>query len=171
MKPDQFFMVGLEVREPLLYRGCGLDGIYLLNGYSVDQHDGERHVSVSDIDGLHEAIGRHIVSHRKALATKEIRFLRNTLGLTQAELAARLGNTSQSVARWEKGECEIPGTAEKLLRAMFLASLLRDEDLEELKKLLNVRLAELDDQDEVRQAPAQFEFFDKWEERPDSLAA
>lgn len=171
MKTDQFYLVGQEVKEPLLYRGCGLEGIYLLNGYTVEEHDGERHESVADIEGLHRAIGRHLVAHRKGLSPKEIRFLRNTMGLTQAELAGKLGNNSQSVARWEKGECEIPGTAEKLLRAIFLASLLRDDDLDALKELLNVRLAELDDRDEVRQVPAQFELFDQWEERPDPVAA
>ena len=171
MKADQFYLVGHEVREPLLYRGCGLDGIYLMNGYAVEEHDGEHHVSVADIEGLHQAIGRHLVAHRKGLAPKEIRFLRNAMGHTQAELAAKLGNNSQSVARWEKGECEIPGTAEKLLRAIFLASLLRDDDLDALKKLLNVQLAELDDRDEMRQTPAQFELFDQWEERQDNIAA
>ena len=170
MKTDQFYLVGEDVKEPLLYRGCGLDGIYLLNGYDVEYHDGDRHVSVMDVEGLHQAIGRHLVNRRKGLSPKEIRFLRNTMGLTQAQMAARLGNNSQSVARWEKGECEIPGTSEKLLRAIFLASLLRQDDLNALKDLLNVRLVELDDRDQVRQDPAQFELFDQWEERPDHAA-
>lgn len=171
MKTDQFYLVGQEVREPLLYRGCGLDGIYLLNGYTEEEHDGERHLSVADVDGLYQAIGRHLVVHRKGLAPKEIKFLRNTLGLTQAEMAKRLGNNSQSVARWEKGECEIPGSAEKLLRAIFLASLLRDDDLDSLKDLLNVRLADLDDRDEIRHTEAQFELFDQWEERQELFSA
>lgn len=162
---ERFYQNGKEFLEPLLYRGCGLDGVYLLNGYKTEHHDGEEHVSVSDIDGLHMAIGRHLVAHRKGLSPKEIRFLRNTMGLTQAEMAARLGNNSQSVARWEKGECEIPGTAEKLLRALFLATLGRVEDLVALKDLLERRLDDLDSMDETKTAPAQFELFDKWEER------
>lgn len=87
------------------------------------------------------------------------------MGLTQAELAARLGNNSQSVARWEKGQTEIPGTSEKLLRALFLASLMRDDDLSALKDLLESRLDQLDDKDEVSPHPAQFELFDRWEEK------
>ncbi|AMY67993.1 helix-turn-helix domain-containing protein [Frigidibacter mobilis] len=161
---DSFLLNGEELREPLLYRGCGLDGIYLLNGYALEEHDGERHVSISDVDGLHLAIGRHLVTYRKGLSPKEIRFLRNTMGITQAEMAARLGNNSQSVARWEKGECEIPGTSEKLLRAVFLASLIRPEDLCALKDLLQSRLDALDNRDETQTLPAQFELFDKWEE-------
>lgn len=120
---DNFYLTGESVRdsEPHSYRVCGLDGIFLLNGFDIDYHDGERHVFIKEIDGLHAAIGKHLVMHRKALAPEEIRFLRRTMGLTQAELADDLGKTSQSVARWEKGETEIPGVAEKLLRAIFIA--------------------------------------------------
>lgn len=164
MIAEGFYLNGEDVQEPMLYRGCGLEGIYLLNGYSTEIHDGEMHVSIADVDGLHFAIGRHLVAHRKALSPKEIRFLRNTMGLTQAELAARLGNTSQSVARWEKGESDIPGTAEKLLRAVFLATLDRSEDLQALKDLLERQLDVLDVLDETHTPPAQFELFDKWEE-------
>ena len=165
MISDRFYLTGQDVSEPLLYKGCGLEGIYLLNGYEKLVHDGEVHISIVDLEGLHKAIGRHLVSHRKGLSPKEIRFLRNTMGLTQAEMAARLGNNSQSVARWEKGECEIPGTAEKLLRAVFLASLVRQDDLTALRDLLDSKLTELDDLDEVVSPQAQFELFDQWEER------
>src|SRR5690606_8939703 len=73
--------------NPYRYRACGLDGIYLLNGYTVEDHEGERHVAIADVDGLHQVIGRHLVMHRKALAPRELRFLRNTMDLTQRELA------------------------------------------------------------------------------------
>lgn len=165
MKAEQFYLTGHAACEPFLYRGCGLDGIYLLNGYAIYEHDDEQHVSITDMDGLHKAIGRHLVAYKKGLSTKEIKFLRNTMGLTQAELAARLGNTSQSVARWEKGECEIPGTAEKLLRAVFMASLMRNDDLLALKELLVNKLTELDELDDPHSVSAQFELFDQWEDK------
>jgi DNA-binding transcriptional regulator YiaG len=164
MNPDSFYLEGETVKTaPYRYRACGLDNIYLLNGYHMEDHDGEDHVSISDIDGLHRAIGRHLVTHRKALSVKEIRFLRNTLDLTQAELAARLGNTSQSVARWEKGETEMPGAAEKLLRAIFLVSIMTHEELDALKNLLSG--TDLDQRDELKTQPAQFELFDRWVEK------
>lgn len=137
---ETFYLTSEEVRnEPVLYRACGLDEIYLLNGYDLEDHDGEQHLSVQKMEELHQAIGRHLVTHRKGLAPKEIRFLRNTMDLTQAELAARLGNNAQSVARWEKGECEVPGASEKLLRVVFLASLLTDEELDALVCVLDER--------------------------------
>jgi DNA-binding transcriptional regulator YiaG len=164
LSPDRFYLAGKEVvTAPYRYRACGLDGMFLLNGYVIEEHDGEVHVAISDIDGLHKTIGRHLVRHRKALSPKEVRFLRNTLDLTQAELAARLGNTSQSVARWEKGECEMPGAAEKLLRAIFLVSVMTNEDLDSLKDLLSG--TDLDQKDETRSGQAQFKLFDSWVEK------
>lgn len=165
MNAEHFFLTGEAVCEPYLYRGCGLEGIYLLNGYTIFEHDDEPHVSIKNLEGLHQAIGRHLAINRKGLAPKEIKFLRNTLGLTQAELASKLGNDSQSVARWEKGQTDIPGSAEKLLRLIFLASLVRDDELELLKELLETKLDELDQRDQLSSRAAQFELFDEWAER------
>lgn len=166
MNSESFFLTGEEVRkEPYLYRACGLENIYLLNGYRTDEIDGEEAVAITDLEGLHKAIGRHLVLHRKGLAPKELRFLRNTMGLTQAELADKLGYNSQSVARWEKGECDMPGAAEKLLRVMFLAPLLTDGELAMLRDLLVTRLSELDEVDELTPAQAQFELCDHWTEK------
>lgn len=172
MNMDHFHLVGEELRaEPYKYRACGLDGIYLLNGYRIDVHDDEKHVSFTDIEGLHRAIGRHLVLHRKALAPNEIKFIRKTMDLTQAELAERLGNTSQSVARWEKGEIEMPGPEEKLLRATFLASLLTDSELTTLREFLNKTLIELDSIDQADAPEAQFQFGDEWKEKCPAIAA
>src|SRR5271155_1684552 len=96
MNRENFFRPSEEVREPYHYRACGLENIFLLNGYDFDQHDGERHVFVREVEGLHQAIGRHLVCGRKALTGQEIRFLRKTIDLTQEELAEKLGNNAQS---------------------------------------------------------------------------
>ncbi len=168
MRGDAFCWSGEEVqREPYAYTVCGLDNIFLLNGYQVSHHDGEESVSVIDVDGLHRAIGRHLVLHRKGLSPKEVRFLRKTMDLTQAELAAKLGNDAQSVARWEKGTCEMPGTAEKLLRATFLAeNIVDDSDLAILRRLLVSVMDELDSVDEIKPPQAQFRLDERWAEAP-----
>lgn len=166
MTEDHFCLVGEAVKaEPYQYKGCGLDGIFLLNGYHFEEHDGERHVSITNLPGLHQAIGKHLVLHRKALSPKEIRFLRNTMQLTQAELAELLGNTSQSVARWEKDQCAMPGPEEKLLRTIFLARFISDDELQALRELITNRLAELDNIDQMASPRAQFELFDNWQEK------
>jgi DNA-binding transcriptional regulator YiaG len=160
-----FSLSGEEANKPLAYRTCGLEGIYLLNGYQIDTYDDEEYLTITDVDGLHKAIGRHLVKNRKALSAAEIRFLRNTMDLTQAELARKLGNNSQSVARWEKGICEIPATSEKLLRAVFLASLMTADELSSLRDFLLSQLQEIDGLDEVNAVDVQFELFGHWTER------
>ncbi|MCH8117089.1 MAG: helix-turn-helix domain-containing protein [Proteobacteria bacterium] len=164
---ENFYLTGESVSDskPYEYRTCGLDGIFLLNGFEMREHDGELHVSINEIDELHLAIGKHLVTHRKALVPKEIRFLRKTMGMSQADLAEVLGKTSQSVARWEKGTHDIPGSAEKLLRAIFVArSLMDDDDLETLRTLLVEKLGELDAIDELQTRPVQFSLTNHWTE-------
>lgn len=166
MNKALFCWSGEEIEpKTYAYTICGLDNIYLLNGYRISRHEGEEFVSVVDVDGLHRAIGRHLVMHRKGLNPKEVRFLRKAMDLTQAELAAKLGNDAQSVARWEKGTCEMPGTAEKLLRATFLAENIADEsDLRVLRNLLVSVMDELDLIDEVESPQAQFKLEERWSE-------
>ena len=165
---EDFYLTGENVTdsEPYEYRSCGLDGIFLLNGVDRHTYDGDEYVSIKDIDGLHIAIGKHLVLNRKALAPKEIKFLRKTMEMTQSELAEVLGKTSQSVARWEKGEVSIPGSAEKLLRALFYARhIISEEDLQVLRDLLLEKLGELDAMDQIDPRPVQFALGDHWMER------
>ncbi|MCH9694282.1 MAG: helix-turn-helix domain-containing protein [Gammaproteobacteria bacterium] len=165
---ENFYLHGESVdsSDPYEYRSCGLDGIFLLNGVETEEHDGEESVSIKNIDGLHVAIGKHLVLNRKGLTPKEIKFLRKTMEMTQQDLAKGLGNDAQSVARWEKGEFAIPAPAEKLLRAMFYAAyILTKEDLEALKTLIVERLGQLDDLDQIEPLPVQFMLGDHWTER------
>lgn len=130
---------------PFHYRRCGLDNIYLVNGFEVEHdEDGDHYVSVLDVDGLHKAIGFHLVSNRKILAPKEIRFLRKTLDLSQAELGRLINQSGQQIARWEKGENHISGPADRLLRLIFVGTLVRDGIIELPLQFLN-RIDNLDD--------------------------
>ncbi|RBP06429.1 helix-turn-helix protein [Roseiarcus fermentans] len=164
MTRTHFFKQTEEVRAPYHYKACGLDNIYLLNGYDIDEHDGERHVFVRNMEELHNAIGRHIVTKRKGLTGQDIRFLRNTLDMTQNELARELGNNAQSIARWEKGQVDIPGDAEKLLRVFFFAKLATADELAELRSLIIQDLTELDNMDERVTPIANFFLSDRWKE-------
>lgn len=108
---------------PFHYRRCGLDNVYLLNGFEIEHdEDGERYVTVIDVDTLHKAIGLHLVCNRKQFSGKELRFLRREMDLTQSEVGRLIGQNSQQVARWEKGESKIPGPADRLIRLMYLSS-------------------------------------------------
>ena len=110
-----------ELSDTLHYTACGLDDVYLLNGFTHETVDGEEFITIQDLEGLWKTIGRHLVMQRKALAPKQARFLREHMNLTQAELGAKLRVSDQTVARWEKGENHISGPADLMLRVLFLA--------------------------------------------------
>src|SRR5712672_2121928 len=54
--------------EPLHYTACGLDDVYLVNGFTRETRDGEQYTTIEDMDNLWKAIGLHLVTKRKALA-------------------------------------------------------------------------------------------------------
>jgi len=153
MNTADFFMPEESLKsERLHYKDCGLDNIYLLNGFDWETHDGEEYVSITDIDELHRAIGIHIVLARKAPSSKEIRFLRNEMDISQAELGKVFGVSDQSVARWEKGHTEIPGTAVFSLKLYYLISLVPEEQKLGFINEFIKALGHLVDMDETEEA-------------------
>jgi transcriptional regulator with XRE-family HTH domain len=142
--------------EPLHYKACGLDDVYLFNGFKIEKIDGDEFVTIEDLDGLWKAIGLYLVTMRKGLAPKEIRFLRHHMNYTQAELAARMRVTDQTVARWEKGS-DLPGPEDLLLRVLFLSSKIAQPE----GKTLLAHFPKLSDQiierDEPEAKPTLFE--------------
>jgi DNA-binding transcriptional regulator YiaG len=115
-------VMGERNRKPYHYTECGLDNVFLLNGFVIERMDGDDYVSVESIDNLWKSIGLDLVTHQKFFAPKELRFLRGLMDLTQLELASLLRVEDQTVARWEKGKVRLPGTADLAIRALFLAS-------------------------------------------------
>ncbi|MGM0541874.1 MAG: helix-turn-helix domain-containing protein [Pseudomonadota bacterium] len=111
------------------YTECGLDNIYLQNGYNESDLDGESYISIDSIDELHAAIGELLVEQSIALSPKEFRFLRTELNLSQKVLGGILDVDGQTVARWEKGETNIPRTSDVVLRAIYLESIDKDSSV------------------------------------------
>lgn len=105
------------------YIDCGLDNIYLKNGYSEVETDYGKGISIHDLHGLHRVIGANIVNSNRPLTGKEIRFLRIELELSQKRLASIFDVTDQTVARWEKEETEFPQSSDIVLRTMYKESL------------------------------------------------
>lgn len=105
------------------YTESGLDNVWLENGVTVEAHPnyGEL-VSIVDVKGLHEAIGRWLVSQPRALTGSEFRFLRLELDMSQKTLAAMVGTNEQSVAKWEKARTKAVANraAERLLRLAYI---------------------------------------------------
>jgi DNA-binding transcriptional regulator YiaG len=95
---------------------CGLDYVYLVNGYDIDQE--EESITIYNEDKLHREIARTVLLYRKNLKGQEIRFFRSLLRLTQAQLANKLSVARETVVRWENddNEHQIPEMADGLLR-------------------------------------------------------
>lgn len=128
---------GEKDKEPLHYTACGLDDIYLMSGYEIVKTTHGHGISVKNLDELHVAIGCNLARRKKVLSAKELRYLRKHMNLTQSELGKLLGLTSQQVARWEKSESEISGSADVLLRAYFIQHAGGELDLQELVSALD----------------------------------
>jgi DNA-binding transcriptional regulator YiaG len=120
----RFQIGGKAAAKAFHYKMCGLDDVYLLNGFKIHKTSYGTGVSIENADELHRSIGLFLILKRKALSPKDVRFLRKEIDLTQGELAGYLGVTSQTVARYEKGETDIPGPVDRLLRLLFAYHLL-----------------------------------------------
>jgi DNA-binding transcriptional regulator YiaG len=143
----RFVLKGHEMApEPYQYRACGLDDIYLLSGFERTETSYGPGVTINDVPGLHRAIGLRLVMEAKPLSPREFRFLRKEMDLTQEALAQMLRVDAQTVARYEKDQTSIPGSTDKILRAMFLVHSMpiedRQEILEEIKDVLEAKRAE-----------------------------
>lgn len=106
---------------PLHYTASGLDYVYLVNGFSIeDDPNYGRIVTIDAPDDLHKAIGLHIITQERPLTGAEFRFLRKQMKLTQRELADDYfgGADVQTIANYEKGK-KIPPASDQLMRTQF----------------------------------------------------
>ena len=144
------------------YTECGLDNIYLLNGFQIENSINGKEVHIEDIHELHKAIAEGVISKKSRLSGSEIRFIRHMLDLSQTSLSKILGVDYQTILRWEKSEnpFRIRKTADFLLRA-FLYSSLNPTENEAICKMIN-ELSELDSLDiESKNEQIDFTFDEK----------
>ncbi len=146
-----------KAAKPYHYTECGLDDVYLLNGYKRHQTPYGDGVTVDNADGLYKAIAEYICFNKATLNGKEIRFLRKLLDLTQAELAVWLACDQQTVARWEKGRTTIPGPADRLMRTLYLAHC-GGVDVPELIKTVAALDTKIDERQVFEFAPTEQEW-------------
>ena len=129
--------------EKYHYVECGLDYIYLANGFRRFDSQRGPSIAIRDIDALHQAIGQHICDQKKDLSGQEIRFLRREVLMSQASLARMLGVKEQTVHRWEAGKTTMPKAAESILRVLYMEQIKASSD--GLRSTLK-RIADLEDE-------------------------
>jgi putative transcriptional regulator len=102
------------------YTDCGLDNVWLCNGFAEINTPYGKATSVHGLEKLHRVIGDVIISLPKHLNGAELRFIRTEMELTQKNLAGIIGSDEQAVRRWEKARNKpMNGSADFLLRALF----------------------------------------------------
>lgn len=104
------------------YTACGLDNVWLANGYEVKTTRHGTAVSVSDVDGLHQLLAHTLIEKPGRLSGKEFRFLRTLLGLSQEALGSMLDFSENAVSLWERKD-NVPAACDQLLRMLVLAKL------------------------------------------------
>lgn len=102
------------------FEGCGLDYVWLYNGFEYRDTQRGRVVRIRNLDGLHAAIARWVVNNPNKLRGQEVRFLRSMLGVSQEGLGKLLGQSRASVARWEGNRNKaIPPGSDHWLRVVY----------------------------------------------------
>jgi putative transcriptional regulator len=84
------------------YTESGLDNILLVDGFTINETDYGKTVSIQETEDLHEQIGRGLVDSPAFITGAELRFLRLEMDLSQRQLAGLINVDEQAVRRWEK---------------------------------------------------------------------
>ena len=135
------------------YLGCGLDNVWLRNGYELRKTaSGNEVVAIQDVVGLHRAIADNLCEIGRPLSGKEFKFLRKELDMSQRQVASMTGVEEQTVSLWEREAHAVNPAAERLLRSLMKETISGNA---EVRALLE-RFCELDR--ECRAAERQLEF-------------
>lgn len=126
-------------KSPLFqYKGCGLDYVWLENGYTRIETPYGTGTKIEDSEGLDRAIALMIVERASPITGSELRFLRQLIGMSQLDIGVTwlAKKDAQPVARWEKSG-NIPETEERLLRVNFTAYFNGDAGINESVRRIN----------------------------------
>lgn len=119
------------------YKTCGLDNVFLINGYdSLETSEGEA-ISIHNIDDLHRVIADSIIKSTRPFTGKEYRFLRIELDMSQKTIGQFMGKTDQSIAKWEKDELGVPKLADASIRQLYAESMGENSKLRSFFDILN----------------------------------
>jgi DNA-binding transcriptional regulator YiaG len=103
------------------YPHFAFPNLFLLNGYKeIESHHGVL-LEYEDEDGLEQSIRCLVIRKTARLRGRDLRFLRRGLKLSQMELGTQVDRDSQTIARWEKRNDEIPSTVDLAIRVRFAA--------------------------------------------------
>jgi hypothetical protein len=97
LAPDVILTPGASTVGPLLQATRTVPIVFAEMRYGDDT------ITIEDMDGLWKAIGLALITTRKALEPKDVRYLRGHMDLTQAELGAKLRVSDQTACKDPRG--------------------------------------------------------------------
>ena len=107
---------------------CGLDNVWLQNGFSHKDTAYGPAVSFAALDELLDAIAMHLVRKPGRLTGKEFRYLRSHMHLSQAAMGKLQGVSEQNISLWER-RGRVPKSNDTLQRLLYLKHAAGDESL------------------------------------------
>lgn len=145
--------------------GVGLSNVYLRNGFTFEDSDGDETISYANLTGLYFEISRAIASNPFTMRSEEFRFMRKQLGMSQADIASLFDKSDQAVAKWEKGLLPVPKAESTLLKIFWLGQKVRATELKSIVLKFNTSL-------EIQDQPSTYAFsFNKGMWQLTSIAA
>lgn len=118
------------------YTECGLDNVWLENGYTVKKTAYGKATSVDDAIGLHQVLTIELTQKKGRVTGKELRFMRTVLGMSQEGLGKCVGATEQSVSLWERTG-KVPQYADSILRLLVSEKLNGNSKVTEVIERIN----------------------------------
>lgn len=101
------------------YKSCGLDNIWLRNGFECKQTPYGDAIAIADVAGLHKAIGLFITENQPLLNGAELRFLRKELDFSQIMLGEVVGVSESTIRNWEAGRQPMTAAADRFIRSLY----------------------------------------------------
>lgn len=112
------------------YTQCGLDDVWLANGYHPEETEYGDGFRIDHADELHQTIAMSIINDKRPLRGQEVRFLRMAMNLSQESMAKALGVDRATVMRWERARDKALGVMQDIaVRTTYAARASGDEFL------------------------------------------
>lgn len=148
------------------YQGCGLDNVYLSNGYhETVSASGEKRLYIENIEGLHNALAQAVADDPASLDAKTFKFLRKEMDMSQRQIGMICGVAEQTVSLWERARVPIPELAGLVLKTLTKEGCSGNAELKRQIERMNELDREIAREIELRSTG------DIWEAVPISAAA
>lgn len=99
------------------YKECGLDNVWLENGFVAKSTAYGKAVAIDDAVGLNKVLALDLTKKKGRVTGKELRFMRVVLGMSQEGLGKCVGASEQSVSLWERTG-KVPQSTDSIVRML-----------------------------------------------------